>query len=126
MVASDQMILEQYEEVVTVELESPLVAASGLEEPSLETHHAEGLYTARTLVQARQEVPVRVLNVSLQDQILARRSPLSHYEPVTWVTPLDATGLRMQEASGLCEQLQSVVTMVRPTSVTKSLESWRN
>jgi hypothetical protein len=50
----------------------------------------KGLYKARTLDQDRWEVLVRVLNVTLQDLVLTRGSPLGHCGAVMLVTQLDA------------------------------------
>jgi hypothetical protein len=68
-------------------LESPLGVQSGLVGPSPQARPPQGLYIARTLVQDRREVPVRVLNTTHRDQKLARGSPLAHCDPVTLVTP---------------------------------------
>jgi hypothetical protein len=42
---------------------------------SPEVHPTEGLYIARTLIQDRQEVPMRVLNATHHDQKLAKAFP---------------------------------------------------
>jgi hypothetical protein len=36
---------------------------------------------AITMVQAREQVPVRIMNVSYQDHVLAAGTTLGHYEP---------------------------------------------
>jgi hypothetical protein len=71
VVASDQVITAQYEEVVLAWLERPLRMENGLVEPSLEAHLPKGLYIARTLVQDCRELLVH------------ERIPLAHCEPVT-------------------------------------------
>jgi hypothetical protein len=68
-------------------LESPLGVENDLVEPSPQAHPPEGIYIARTLVQDRREVPVRVMNATHHDQKLTRGSPLAHCEPITLVTP---------------------------------------
>jgi hypothetical protein len=44
-------------------------AASAVVEPSLKATK-KGLYIARTLVQAREKVPVRTVNVNYRDHVL--------------------------------------------------------
>lgn len=62
-----------------VTLESHLRVESGLVEPSPQKRPSQGIYVARTLVQDRPEVPVRVLNTSHQ-AIKAARSNVSNGE----------------------------------------------
>jgi hypothetical protein len=89
VVAKDQVISAQCEGIMMARLESPLGVESGLAELSPQTCPPQGLYIARTVVQDRREVPVRVLNTTHRDQKLARGSLLAHCEPVTLVTPPD-------------------------------------
>jgi hypothetical protein len=67
---SDEVIPALCERVVTARLEAPVGTANGLVEPSLKTSR-EGLYMARTSVRARPTVPVRIMNVTNQDQVLS-------------------------------------------------------
>jgi hypothetical protein len=69
-------------------LEVPLGAANVLVEPSPKTSR-EGLYIARTLVRARPRVPVRIMNVTKQDQVLGEGTTVGHGQLVTWATSLD-------------------------------------
>jgi hypothetical protein len=69
-----------------VRLESPLEVESGLVEPEPQAHPPAGIYTDRTLVQNRREVPARVLNTTHYDHTLARWAPLSDCDPDTLVT----------------------------------------
>jgi hypothetical protein len=89
VVATDQVIPAQCEGIVMARLESPLGVENGLVEPSPQAPPPEGTYIAWTMVQDRQEVPVRVLNAAHRDQKLTGESPLAHCEPVTLVTPTD-------------------------------------
>jgi hypothetical protein len=50
-------------------MENTLGVENGLVEPSPQAYPPEGIYIARTLVQDRQEVSVRVLNATHRDQI---------------------------------------------------------
>lgn len=63
---------------------------------------------ARSLVQA-QQVPVKILNMTHQHQLLAERIILGHCESVIWVAPLNGTEPQAQEISGLCQLIQSMV-----------------
>jgi hypothetical protein len=47
---------------------SHLGVENGLVEPSQQAPPLEGIHTARTLAQDRQELPVRVLNATHRDQ----------------------------------------------------------
>jgi hypothetical protein len=68
-----------------------------------------GLYIARTLVRDQQEVPVS------PERYLSRPDthegiPLTHYEPITVLTPLDAETPRAHKAA---PQLQDVIAAAR-------------
>jgi hypothetical protein len=89
VVAKDQVIPARCDGIILARFESPLGVENGLVEPSPQAHPPEGIYIARTLVQDRQEVPVRVVNATHRDQKLTRGSPLAHCKPVTLVTPPD-------------------------------------
>jgi hypothetical protein len=71
VVTKDQVIPTSCEGIIIARLESPLGVENGLAEPSPQAHPAEGIYVyiARTLVQDRQEVPVRVLNATHRDPL---------------------------------------------------------
>jgi hypothetical protein len=66
---------------------------------------------AITLIQYRQEVPVRVLNATHHDQKLTRRSPLAQCEPGTLVTERDLELQLDQESSS---KLQNVTETEKP------------
>jgi hypothetical protein len=93
-------------------LESPLGIENFLVEQSPQAHPPEGIYIARTLVQARREVRVRVLNSTHRDQKLTRGSPLAHSESVTLVTPPD---LEQPQARHASSKLQDVTEAARVT-----------
>jgi hypothetical protein len=87
VVAKKHLIPAQCKGTVMARMESPLGAENGLVEPNPQAHPPEGMYIARTLVQVRQEEPVRILYTTHRDQKLTRRSPLAHCEPLTMETP---------------------------------------
>jgi hypothetical protein len=72
VVAKDQVIPAQCERIVMARLQSHLGVENERIEPSPQAPPPEGIYIARTLVQDRQEVPVRVLNATHHDQKLTR------------------------------------------------------
>jgi hypothetical protein len=92
-------------------LQSHLGVENGLVEPSPQVPPSEGIYIARTLVQDRQEVPVRVLNATHRNQKLRWQSPLAQCEPVTLVTP---TYLERQLNQKSSLKLQNVTEAARP------------
>jgi hypothetical protein len=53
-----------------------------LVDPSLKTSR-DGLYIPRILVRARPRVPVRIMNVTNQDQVLGEGTTIGHGTPVT-------------------------------------------
>jgi hypothetical protein len=87
VVAKDQVIPAKCEGILMATWESPLGVESDQVEQSPKVHPPKGIYIATTLVQDRQEVPVRVLNATHRDQVLTRGFPLAHCEPATLVTP---------------------------------------
>jgi hypothetical protein len=68
VVAKYQVIPARCEGIVIARLESPLGVENGLVEQSQQAQQPEGIYIARTLVQYRQEVAVRVFNATYRDQ----------------------------------------------------------
>jgi hypothetical protein len=60
-------------------------------EPCLKTSYQEGLFSARTLVQDQQEVPVRIMNNIDQDQGLAEGTTLGSSQPVTRAAPVNCS-----------------------------------
>jgi hypothetical protein len=77
VVANDHVITAQCEGIVMARMENPLGVENGLVESRPQAHQPEGIYIARTRVQDRQEVTVRVLNDTHQDQS-SREDPLWH------------------------------------------------
>jgi hypothetical protein len=111
VVAKDQVIPERCEGIVMARLQSHLGKENDLVEPSPQALPPEGIYIARTLVQSRQEVPVRVLNATHRDQKLTRGFPLAQCEPVTLVTPPDLERQHDQESSS---KLPNVTEAAKP------------
>jgi hypothetical protein len=72
VVAKDHVIPPHCEGIVVARMENPLGVGNGLVEPNPQAHPPEGIYIARTLVQDRQEVPVRILNTYHRAQKLQR------------------------------------------------------
>jgi hypothetical protein len=106
IVAEDNVIPAQCKGIVMARMEKPLGVENGLVETSPQAHPPEGIYVARTLVQDRQEVPVRVLNATHRDHKLTRGSPLAHCESVTLVT---APHVGQRQTQDLSSKLEDVV-----------------
>lgn len=76
--------------------------------PVLKTSNWERLHTVRVFVQAWQELPARITNVSNWDQVLAENATLGHWESVKWAAPVNGLEFKTLGTPGLCEQLQRV------------------
>jgi hypothetical protein len=111
VVAKDQVIPAQCEKIVMARMENPLGVENGLVEPNPQTHQPEGFYVARTLVQDRKEVPVRILNATRLEQKLTRGSILAHCEPVTLVTMPDVKQNRAQVPRS---RLEDIIADAKP------------
>jgi hypothetical protein len=111
VVAKDQVIPAQCEGIVIARMKSPLRVENGLVEPSPQAQPPKGIYIARTLVQDRQEVPVRVLNATHRDQKLTRGFLLAQCEPVTLVTDGDMEQSQTQDSNS---KLHEVMATARP------------
>jgi hypothetical protein len=109
---NDEVIPARCERVVLTRPDATMKTASALVEPSMKAT-PKGLYIASTLVEAREWVSVRIVNVADRDQVLSKGTVVGHVEPVAWTTPVGD-----QEppppAPGLCEQLQGVISDAKP------------
>jgi hypothetical protein len=107
----DQIIPARCEDIIMARLESPLGVENGLVQPRPQAYTPEGIYIARTLVQDRQEVPVRVLNATHRDQKLRSGFPLAHCEPVTLMTP---TNMGQPQAQISISKLDGTIAADKP------------
>lgn len=96
--------------MVTVWLQGPLEAGNCLVEPSMKTSHVKGLYIIRILAQAKWEVPIRIMNVNNQGQMLAQGTTLGHCEQVMWAVPVGSSDPETPGIQHLSEQLQKLVS----------------
>jgi hypothetical protein len=101
---NDEVIPARCERVVLTQPDAIIKAASALVEPSMKAP-PKGLYIASTLVEARERVPVRIVNVAYRDQVLSEGTVVGHVEPVAWTMPVGD-----QEPPPPCEQLQGVIS----------------
>jgi hypothetical protein len=76
----DEVISAWRERVVMAKLEAPLGATKVLLEPSRKCSR-DGVFIARALVRARLKVPVRIMNVINQDQVMSEGTTIGHGEP---------------------------------------------
>jgi hypothetical protein len=93
--------------MVTTRLEDPMEVANWLMESSLKTSYQQGLHIARTSIQARQEVPVSIMNENDRDQMLQGTTP-SHCKPVTWAAPVKVSEVQTSGTQIISEQVQNV------------------
>jgi hypothetical protein len=75
----------QFEGVVIARLKRPLGVENDVIELTPEAQVPKGLYIARTVAQDCREIPARVLNAALRDQMLTTGTLLAHFVPVTLV-----------------------------------------
>jgi hypothetical protein len=118
---SDEVIPARCERVVAARLETPLEATNGLVEPDSMTSR-EGLLIARTLVRARQRVPVRIANLTNQDQVIKEGTTLGYCEPITWTAPIYDLENQPRSTRGLGKQLQGLVSGARPNLNTREAQ----
>jgi hypothetical protein len=88
-------------------------AASALVEPSRKSP-LKGLYITNTLVEARERVPVRIVNVANQDQVLSEGTVVGHVEPVAWTMPVGDQETPPPATQGPCEQLHGAISDAKP------------
>jgi hypothetical protein len=110
-VAKGHVIPAQCEGIVMARMEKPLGVENGLVEPNPQAHPTEGIYIARTLVQDRQEVSVRVLNATRRDEKLMRGFTLAHCGSVMLVTAPDVGQTQAQDPSS---RLEDVIAAAKP------------
>jgi hypothetical protein len=88
ILVSDEVIPARCETVVMARLGAPLRATNILIEPSQKCPQ-DGLFIARALVRARPTVPVRVMNVTNQDQVLKEGTTIGHRQTALSAAPID-------------------------------------
>jgi hypothetical protein len=108
----DEVIPARCERVVMARLEAPL-GVTNVFEPSLECSQ-DGVVIARTLVRARPRVPVRIMNVTNQDQMMSEGTTIGHGEPAVWATTIDDQKPEPRQKRGLCKQLKEVIAGAGP------------
>jgi hypothetical protein len=96
-------------------------ATNVLLEPSRECPR-DGFVEARKLVRARPRVPVRIMNVTNQDQMMSEGTTIGHGEPAVWAATIDDQGPGLRRERGLCKQLKEVIAGAGPNlSATETL-----
>jgi hypothetical protein len=87
VVAKENVIRSQREGEMMARMEITPGVENGLVEPNPQAHQPEGIQITRTVIQDRQEIPVRIVYTTHGDQNLTRGSPLAQCELVTMVIP---------------------------------------
>jgi hypothetical protein len=80
----DEVIPARCERVVMARLGAPLVSTNVLIEPSRKCPQ-DGVHSQN----ASPRVPVRVMNVTNQDQVLSEGTPIGHGQPTVWAATFD-------------------------------------
>ena len=84
----DEVNQARCERVVMARFEAPLGATNVLIKPSQKSSR-NSVFIARMLVRARPKVPVCIMNVINQDQVLSEGTTIGHGEPAVWATVID-------------------------------------
>jgi len=118
----DEVIPARCETVVMARLEAPLGATNVLIEPSQKCSR-DGVLIARTLVRARPRVPVRIINVTGQDQVLSDGTTIGHGEPAVWTATIDDQKPEPRRKRSLCQQLREVIVGARPNLIIREAQA---
>ena len=111
--AGDEVIPARCKRVVMARLEAPLGATNVLIEPTQKCSR-DGVFITRTLVRARPRVPVRMVNVTNQDQVLDEGTTIRHGEPAVWAATIDDQKSEPRQDKEFPKQLREVITGARP------------
>jgi hypothetical protein len=88
-------------------------AASALVKPSMKAP-LKGLHITSTLVEARERVPVWIVNIADRDQVFSGGTVVGNVEPVAWTMPLGDQEPPPPATQGPSEQLQRVNSDAKP------------
>ena len=94
-------------------LGAPLGATNVLIEPN-QGCPRDGVFIARTLVRAGLEVPVRVINVTDQDQVLGGGTLIGHGQPAVWAANFGDQKPEPQRERRLGLQLRDLMVGAKP------------
>jgi len=86
--AGDELIPAQCGRVVMARMEAHVVVTNVLIVPSLNCSR-DGVFIARALVRARPRVPVCIMNVTNQDQVLSEGNTIGHGESAVWAATIE-------------------------------------
>jgi hypothetical protein len=104
----DEVIPARCGRVVMPRLETHPGATNVLIEPSQKCSR-DGVRIARALVRARPRVPVRIMTVTLHDQVRGGGTTIGHGEPAVWAATIDYQKPEPRRKQGHCEQLKEVI-----------------
>jgi hypothetical protein len=117
----DEVIPARCERVVMAKLEAPVGATNTIIEPS-QNCSRDGVFIAWALVRARLRVPVRIMNVTNQDQVLSEGTTIGHVESAMWAANTEGQEPEPRQNKQLSKQLREVKDGARPNlSIT---EAW--
>jgi len=119
--AGDEVIPGRCERVVMAKLEAPVGATNIIIEPS-QNCSRDGVFIAWALVRARLRVPVCIMNVTNQDQVLSEGTTIGHVESAVWAANTEGQEPEPRQNKQLSKQLREVKDGARPNlSIT---EAW--
>ena len=111
--AGDELIPARCERVVMEKLEAPVGATNVLMEPG-QNCSRDGVFIARALVRARTKVPVRIMNVTSQDQVQSEGTTIGHGESAVWAANIDDQEPEPRQNKQVSKQLREVIACARP------------
>ena len=94
-------------------MEAPLGVTNVLMEPS-QNCSRDGVFIARTLVRASSRVPVRIMNVTNEDQVLSEVTTIGHGELAVWAETIEDQEPEPRQNKQFSKQLREMIAGVRP------------
>jgi len=75
---------------------------------------------------ARLRVPVHIMNVTNQDQVLSEGTSIGHGQPAVCAAAIDDQKHESRWKQGLCKQLREVIAGARPNVSLTEPRHWRS
>jgi hypothetical protein len=119
---SNEVIPARCEKLVMASLEAPLGVTNILIDRRQKSSKG-GVFIARTLVRAGPRVPVLIMNVTNQDQVVNEGTTIGHGEPAMWAAAIHELEPDPRRNQGLCKQLEEVIADARPNMSRKEAQA---
>jgi len=118
--AGDELIPARCERVVMAKMDAPVGATNVLIEPN-QNCSRDGVFIARALVRARPRVPVRIMNVTNQDQVLSEGTTIGHGDSAVWAANIEDQEPEPRQYKQLSKQPREAMAGARPNlSITEA------